>query len=64
MHSAVEGQKIPAVASIRKMIEKDMVQPEANWYKEAIAVVEAKTRGRSDEGKHGFALANLARVFL
>jgi len=46
------------------MIEKDMVQPEANWYKEAIAVVEAKIRGRSDEGKHGFALANRARVFL
>ena len=64
VHPTIGGHKILAVALIRKMTEEGLVQPEANWGKKTIAAVEAKIRGRIDEGTHGFALANLARVFL
>jgi tetratricopeptide (TPR) repeat protein len=64
VHPTIEGHKILAVALIKKMIEKGLVQPEANWGKQAIAAAEAKIKDRIDEEKHGFALANLARVSL
>lgn len=64
VHPTIEGHKILAVALIKKMIEKGLVQPEANWGKQAIAAAEAKIKDRIDDRKHGFALANLARVSL
>jgi len=64
VHPTIGGHKILAVALIREMIEKGLVQPEADWGKKAIAAVETNIRGQIDEGTHGFALANLARVFL
>lgn len=63
VHPTIEGHKILAVALINKMIEKDMLQPNARLDKDKIAAVDQKIRGRIDAGRHGYALANLARVF-
>ncbi|MFC1779948.1 tetratricopeptide repeat protein [Thermodesulfobacteriota bacterium] len=63
VHPTIGGHKILAVALINKMIEKDMVQPKAKLNNDMIAAVDKKIRGRIDAGRHGYALANLARVF-
>lgn len=64
VHPTIEGHKILAVALIKKMIEKKILQPESRLDNGIIASVDEKIRGRIDAGKHAFALANLARVFL
>ena len=64
VHPTIEGHKILAVALINKMIEKDMVQSNARLDNDIIAAVDKRIRGRIDAGRHGYALANLARVYL
>lgn len=63
VHPTIEGHKILAVALINKMIAKDMVQTKANLNNDIITAVDKKIRSRIDVGRHGYALANLARVF-
>jgi tetratricopeptide (TPR) repeat protein len=63
VHPTIEGHKILAVALINKMIEKGMVQSKAKLENDIITAVDKKIRGRIDSGRHGYALANLARVF-
>ena len=64
VHPTINGHKILAVALINKMIEKDVVQPTANFDNDLIAAVDKKIRSRIDAARHGYALANLARVYL
>lgn len=63
VHPTIEGHKFLAVALINKMIERNLLQPEARLNNDAITAVEKKIIGRIDAGRHGYALANLARVF-
>ena len=63
VHPTIEGHKILAVALINKMIEKEMVPPGARVDNAMIAAVDRKIRSRIDAARHGYALANLARVF-
>jgi tetratricopeptide (TPR) repeat protein len=62
VHPTIEGHKILAVALIKEMIEKGIVQPDADWGEMAIATVNAKIIDSVDNEAQGLALANLARV--
>jgi tetratricopeptide (TPR) repeat protein len=62
VHPTIEGHKILAVALIKEMIEKGIVQPDADWGEMAISTVNAKIIDSVDNEAQGLALANLARV--
>ena len=64
VHPTIEGNRILAVALIRKMIDQGLVQPGGDWGAPAIAEVAKRVEEGIDQPTHGLALANLARVLL
>jgi len=64
VHPTIEGNRILAVALIRNLIDQGLIHPDAGWGEEAIADVTERIEGGIDQGTHGQALANLARVLL
>ncbi|MEJ2199838.1 MAG: tetratricopeptide repeat protein [Desulfuromonadaceae bacterium] len=64
VHPTIEGNKLLALALLENMTAQQLLAPGPNWGETAIAEVSATLNGRIDQGAHGQALANLARVLL
>src|SRR5690606_24044645 len=64
VHPTIEGHKLLALALIRAMSDLGILHPDADWGDRTVAEVSAKIENRIDQGTHGQALANLARVLL
>jgi len=64
LHPTIAGNRILAVALVRAMIEKGVVQPADTWGEAAIAEVASRVEAGLDRKTHARALANLARVLV
>jgi tetratricopeptide (TPR) repeat protein len=64
LHPTIAGNRLLAVALLRAMIEKGIVQPADSWGERAMADVASRVEASLDREAHAQALANLARVLV